>query len=144
MFITRATRRDLDEVLEFYNSHDWYEDWETPELKVGTVFFARKGEIIGAIRLIEIEPQIVIVEDVLVHRDHRAQGLGKQLMQAAMNSRGGKLYLSCHLDTIPFYERFGFADQEWEALPESVKAYMIQTKAYPPQDDHVHYFLTAR
>jgi N-acetylglutamate synthase-like GNAT family acetyltransferase len=140
MFITRASRRDHDEIAEFYQSQDWGGE----DLTKGVAFIARQGPIIGTVRLIEVAPQTVIVEDVVVHKDHRRSGIGAQLMRAAMNSRGGTLYLCTHGDTIAFYERFEFAERPFDSLPEPVQAYFRATGDYPSRPDHVHYFLTAR
>lgn len=144
MFITRASRRDLKEIEGFYDEHEWFEGGEEPDLKRGTTFIARQGPIIGCVRLIEIQPNQLAVEDVLVHRDHRAKGIGTNLMQAAMNSRGGTLYLCCHEGTPPFYERFGFELIDFKAQPDSVQAYWRAEKAYPTPADHVHLFMRAR
>jgi N-acetylglutamate synthase-like GNAT family acetyltransferase len=141
MFVTRASRRDHEEIAEFYRDHDWDENFDLAE---GVTFIARQGPIVGTARLLEIEPQILIVEDVVVHRDHRRTGIGTQLMSAAMNSRGGSLYLSTHDDTIPFYERLEFSVRDFDELPEPVRAHFRATGDYPSAPDHVHYFLTAR
>ena len=143
MFITRATRHDETDRLEFFQAHDW--DHHTGERKKVS-FIARDGGIVGNVSLIEIDPQTLVVEDVLVHKDRRGQGVGGQLMQAAMNSRGGKLYLCCHEDALGFYDRFGFTQQAFDDLPEPIKEFMIEDDAAPHQVDpgHVHYFLTAR
>jgi predicted N-acetyltransferase YhbS len=142
MFITRATRRDRDELKEFYASQDWGE----VRVEEGVAFFARQGDIIGAIRLAEAEPNVLMVDDVVVREDRRGQGIGKALMQAAMNSRGGKLYLVCHPPVRPFYEAFGFEEVDYEALPRSIKDYAERDGDAPHQleEGHVHIFMTAR
>jgi len=143
MFITRATRHDQADRLEFFKEHEW--DHHAGERKKVS-FIARDGGIVGNVSLIEIDPQTLVVEDVLVHRNRRGQGIGRQLMQAAMNSRGGKLYLCCHDDAKGFYGQFGFIDKPFDELPEPIKNFMIEDEAAPHQLDegHVHYFLTAR
>ena len=143
MFITRATRHDEADRLEFLKAHDW--DHHSGERKMVS-FIARDGGIVGNVSLIEIDPQTLVVEDVLVHKDRRGQGVGRQLLQAAMNSRGGKLYLCCHEDALGFYDKFGFTQQPFDELPEPIKEFMIEDEAAPHQVDpgHVHYFLTAR
>lgn len=141
MFITRASRRDHGDIAEFYAEQEWGDDLD---LTRGVAFIARQGPIIGAARLIEVSPQTVIVEDVVVHKEHRNGGIGAQLMRAAMNSRGGSLYLCCHADVIPFYERFGFAAVPFEEMPEAAQEYFRQTGDHPTEPGHVHFFLTAR
>jgi predicted N-acetyltransferase YhbS len=140
MFITRASRRDRDEIASFYEENDWGAD---VDLSRGVTFIARQGVIVGAVRLLEVAPQTVIVEDVVVHKDHRGNGIGAQLMRAAMNSRGGTLYLCCHDDVIAFYERFEFAPQPFEDLPEPVQGYFRETGDYPSPHGE-HFFLKAR
>ena len=141
MFVTRASRRDHEEIIEFYRENDWDENFDLAE---GVTFIARQGPILGTARLLEIAPQTLIVEDVVVHRDHRGTGIGTQLMRAAMNSRGGTLYLSTHDDTIPFYERLEFSAREFDELPESVQVHFRATGDYPSEPGHIHHFLTAR
>jgi predicted GNAT family N-acyltransferase len=141
MFITRAGRRDTDEIAQLYKDNEWGDDLD---LTKGVAFIARQGPVVGAVRLLELEPQTVIVEDVVVDEVHRGNGIGAQLMRAAMNSRGGKLFLSCHADVIPFYERFGFAERPFDDLPVPVQEYFRATGDYPSDPGHQHYFLTAR
>ena len=143
MFITRATRHDQADRLEFFKQHDW--DHHTGPLKEVS-FIARDGGIVGNVSLLEVDPQTLIVEDVVVHEDRRGQGIGRQLMQAAMNSRGGKLYLCCHPETLDFYAKFGFTEVPFDELPPAIQQAMIDDDAAPPQLEpgHVHHFLTAR
>jgi predicted N-acetyltransferase YhbS len=119
VFISRATRHDLSDIEELLQRNDW----KVSNLKAGTFFFAREGSVVGCIRFIEVSPHAVIVQDMVVDTDKRGQGLGEQLMKAAMNSRGGTLYLRCYEDLVPYYERFGFAATAHEELPESVANY---------------------
>lgn len=140
MLITRATRHDKADIEAFYATHDW----QDPHLAGATSFVAREGAIVGALSLIEVEPQQVIVEDVLVDPERRGQGLGARLMQAAMNSRGGTLFLSCHTERLGFYRRLGFADVPFEELPPAVQKFMRDDGTYPFTEDHVHYFMRAR
>jgi N-acetylglutamate synthase-like GNAT family acetyltransferase len=140
VFITRATRHDLGDVEELLRS----QGWEHGELKNGRTLVAREGAAIGCVRLIEVAPNTVIVDDMVVREDKRGQGIGKQLMQAAMNSRGGKLYLCCHTEQIAFYERFEFNQVQPETLPEPVANYFDETGDLTPPEGHEHFFLTAR
>ena len=142
MMITRANRRDVADLEEFFEA----EEWEDPVLDKGIAFIARAGKIIGNVRLIEVEPNVLVIEDVLVASDRRGEGLGTQLMQAAMNSRGGKLYLACHEERLAWYGRLGFTQIPYEEQPEPVKQFYVDAKSAPEQlpEGHVHYFLTAR
>lgn len=143
MFITRATRHDQADRVAFFEDHEW--DHHKGHLKE-IPFIARDAGIVGNVTLLEVDPQTLIVEDVLVHKDRRREGIGKQLMQAAMNSRGGKLYLCCHADAKEFYGQFGFTEQPFDELPERIQQLFIDDEAAPHQlaPGHVHHFLTAR
>ena len=143
MFITRATRHDQTDRIAFFEANEW--DHHQGDLKEVS-FIARDGGIVGNISLLEVDPQTLIVEDVVVEKNRRGQGIGRQLMQAAMNSRGGKLYLCCHPETLGFYEKFGFTEVPFDELPEPIQAAMEADDAAPHQIDegHVHHFLTAR
>jgi N-acetylglutamate synthase-like GNAT family acetyltransferase len=142
MFITRATRHDKADFEEFFKAHDW----DDSHLDKGTAFIARDGGIVGSVRLIEVEPNLVIIEDVLVRRDRRGAGIGAQVMRAAMNSRGGKLFLCCHPERTAFYQRLDFSEVPFDAMPESVKSFFIEDHAAPHQlsEGHVHHYMTAR
>ncbi|MEO8324053.1 MAG: GNAT family N-acetyltransferase, partial [Actinomycetota bacterium] len=93
MFITRATRHDHDDIRELLATRGWADD---TDLKEGIAYFAREGSVVGCVRLIEVAPQIMMVDSVLVHEDKRRTGVGSALMQAAMNAKGGTMYLCCH------------------------------------------------
>jgi predicted N-acetyltransferase YhbS len=143
MFITRATRHDKDDIRALLATREWAEDTNLDE---GTAFIARDGTVIGCVRLIEVEPQTVVIDNVLVREDKRGSGIGSNLMRAAMSSRGGKLYLCCHDDRIPFYERLGFSllVNGFEEAPVSVQDYWRKVDDYPTEPGHEHFFMTAR
>lgn len=142
MFITRATRHDRSDLEEFFKA----EDWDDPVLDKGIAFIARDGAIVGNVRLIEVAPQTVIVEDVLVKSDRRGNGIGKALMEAAMKGKGGTLYLCCHPERLRFYGDLGFSEVPFDELPVDVQAYFQQHGDAPPElpPGHVHHFLKAR
>ena len=140
--ITRASRRDVDDLKEFFAENEW----KGAILDKGTSFVARVGKIVGNVRVIEVDTNVLVFEDVLVAEDRRGDGLGTQLMQAALNSRGGKVFLACHEERLEWYGRLGFTQTDFDELPELVKAFYRETDAAPDQlpEGHVHYFLTAR
>jgi len=142
VFITRATRHDLSDLEEFFAN----EKWDDPVLDQGIAFIARDGAIIGNVRLIEVEPQTVVVEDVLVREDRRGNGLGANIMQAAMNGKGGKLYLCSHPERMRFYSDLGFQEVSFGDLPATVQTFFQDRGDSPDKlpPDHVHHFLTAR
>jgi predicted N-acetyltransferase YhbS len=140
MFITRATRHDKADLIEFLKERDW----QDAPVDEGTAFIARDGGIVGSVRLVEIAPQTLVVEEMLVKGDRRGEGIGRQVLQAALNSRGGTLYLCCHDDVIGFYERFDFKLIDFEAQPDDVQTYFKEHGDYPTEPGHEHFFMTAR
>lgn len=141
MLVTRATRHDRADIEALYDSEGWEAEGD---LGAGSAYIARDGHIVGCVRLIEIGPQLLVVDDVVVRSERRGEGIGARLMQTAMNSRAGTLYLCCHVERIAFYERLGFAASPFEDLPGPVQDYMRACGDYPTEPDHVHYFMTAR
>lgn len=139
--ITKATRHDTDDIRELLTSHGM----EPPEPRDGVVYIARAGKVSGCIRLKEVAPGAVIIDKMIVDESKRGEGLGSQLMQAAMNARGGKLYLYCHADAKGFYEGFGFEPIAPDALPEPVMDHFVEAGEYPAPEGHPeHVFFTAR
>jgi N-acetylglutamate synthase-like GNAT family acetyltransferase len=116
VFVTRATRHDQADIEELLGS----EGRDVAEPRSGSFFLAREGAAVGCARLWEVAPQTLVVRDVVVASDRRREGIGSQLMRAAMNSRGGTLYLRCTVQVAPFFERFGFAPTAADAVPEEV------------------------
>ena len=141
MFITRATRHDRADVEELYSKYGWGDEHD---LKTGMTFIARDGGVVGAVRLIEVEPNTLVVDGVLVKDGRREEGVGRQLMQAAMNSRGGTMYLCCHDNRLRFYGHFGFSEIPIDDAPESVRGYWKKIGDWPTEPGHDHYFMKAR
>ena len=141
MFITKGTRHDKADIKEFLNVEG---PWQHVNVDRGAAFIAREGSIVAHARLIEVAPQKLIVEEVLVRKDKRGQGLGRRIVEAAMNNRGGKLYLCCHDEHIAFYEKLGFSLVDFESLPPEVQQYHRDEEDYPTEEGHQHFFMTAR
>ena len=141
MFITRATRHDKADLKELLDEHGWTD----VNLDEGTAFIARDGTIAGCVRIVEVAPQTLMVDDVLVREDKRQQGTGRALMQAAMNARGGSMYLVCHADRIRFYEHLSFKQLPPEEIPEAALEYMRKVGDHPQPPDHPqHFYMKAR
>ncbi len=140
MFVTRATRHDKADLKELLEGHGWGDS----NLDEGMAFIARDGLVVGCVRLIEVAPQTVVVDDVLVKEDRRGEGIGRQMVQAAMNARGGTLYLCCHEDRLRFYSQFGFEQIDVERAPQAVVDYWRKVDDYPTPEGHVHFFMKAR
>lgn len=141
MLITKASRHDTDDVRELLAAHGM----AAPEPRDGVVFIARAGKVIGCLRLKEVAPGAVIIDKMIVDEPRRGEGIGAQLMQAAMNARGGKIYLYCHDDAKEFYENFGFERVAPDSLPEPVMDHFVEAGEYPAPEGHPeHVFFTAR
>ena len=140
MFITRATRHDKVDVKELLEEHGWGDS----NIDTGTIFMARDGVVVGCVKIVEVAPQTLVVDDMLVREGRRREGIGADLMRAAMNSRGGSMWLCCHEELLSFYERFGFALVAESALPEPVVDYLKSVDDIPAPEGHVHYFMKVR
>ena len=140
MFITRATRHDLDDIKELLATNEW----DDADLKAGPFYFARSGSVVGCIQLIEVAPQTLVLDNVLVLEDKRGTGVGRALMEAVMNAKGGTMYLCCHEENIGFYGKFGFESVPLEICPPEAVAYWEKVDDVPAPEGHVHFYLKAR
>jgi ribosomal protein S18 acetylase RimI-like enzyme len=131
--IRQATRDDLPSILALYAELET--DRTTPDLAQAESLFERmqrypnyhvyvaaaEGEIVGTFALLIMDNLAHmgipsgIVEDVVVHSSRQGQGIGKQMMLAAMeqcrNAGCYKLVLSSNLErerAHQFYETLGF------------------------------------
>lgn len=141
MFITKATRHDVSDLEEFLGGFDQ----TAPNPRDGVVFLARSGALAGTLRLKEVAPHAVVIDSFVVAEEKRGQGIGSQLLQTAMNAKGGKLYLYCHEDHRGFFTKKGFEPIAPATLPEPVMDHFVEAGEYPAPEGHPeHHFLTAR
>ncbi|MFN2388339.1 MAG: GNAT family N-acetyltransferase [Actinomycetota bacterium] len=140
MFVTRATRHDRDDIVDLLESNGWGD----ADVGRGTFFIARDGTVVGAVQVVEVEPQTLVFDNVLVCDGRRGQGIGGRVVQAALNSRGGTVYLCCHAERLGFYERLGFRKVAVDDAPLSVRGYWEEVGDHPTERGHVHHFLAAR
>ncbi len=140
MFITRATRHDHADIKELLATRGW----EDADLKEGTAYFARSGSVVGCIRLIEVAPQTLVLDSVLVLEEKRGTGVGRALMEAVMNAKGGTMYLCCHEENLGFYGKFGFESVPLENCPPEATAYWERVGDVPAPEGHKHFYLKAR
>jgi predicted N-acetyltransferase YhbS len=120
VFITKATRHDRADIAQFLAANGF----GGGDVARGATFFARDGGVIGSIRLVEVEPGAVVVDDMVVAAERRRQGIGTSLVRAAMNSRGGALFVRCPSEHRPFFESVGFATVPEGDLPGAVRDYL--------------------
>lgn len=140
MFITRATRHDRGDIVDLLKTRAW----DDADVSEGAWYIARHGVVIGCVQVVEVAPQTVVVDNVLVHQDQRGKGVGEALIKAAMNAKGGTMYLCCHEENVAFYERFGFAALDVDQCPGEVVAYWNKVGDHPTEEGHVHFFMKAR
>ena len=131
MFVTRATRHDRADLKAYMDGHGRRE----ADVSDGTAFIARDGAVVGCVRLIEVAPQTLVVDDVLVSEERRGEGIGRRIMQAAMNSRGGSLFLCCHPEHVGFYEKLSFKEVSQDDLPAEVIAYLDKVGDIPAPEN---------
>jgi len=131
MFVTRAGRHDRADLKEFIASRRGGE----VDIAEGTAMIAREGAIIGCIRLIEVESGTLVYDDVLVE-EGRDETVAKQLIQAAMNNKGGTIFAAVPATETDLFAGFGFAPIDRSDEPEPVIAYW---NSHPGgSDDLVH------
>ncbi|MGH2751535.1 MAG: hypothetical protein ACRDK3_11790 [Actinomycetota bacterium] len=131
MFVTRAGRHDRSDLKEFIESRRGGE----VDLTQGTAMIAREGSIIGCIRLIELDPQTLVYDDLFVAESHD-DNVAKQLVQAALNNKGGTVYSSVGEGQIELLSSLGFSIIDRSDAPEPVAAYW---STHPgPVEDAVH------
>lgn len=140
MFVTRATRHDHADMRDLLEAQGWGDS----DITKGKSWIARDGRIVGMVRLIEVAPQTVVVDDMLVREDRRGEGIARRVLEAAMMGLGGTLFLCAHEEHVPFYEKFGFRQISADTLLEPVANYFDETGDLNPPEGHVHRFMTAR
>ena len=118
MFVTRAGRHDKSDLKEFIEARRGGE----VDLAEGTAMIAREGSIVGCIRLIEVESGTLVYDDVLV-AEGRDETVVKQLIQAAMNNKGGTIFAAVPAAETDLFIEFGFARIDPSDAPKPVTAY---------------------
>lgn len=126
MFVTRAGRHDKSDLKEFI------EDQRGGEVDISesTAMIAREGSIVGCIRLIEVESGTLVYDDVLVAESHD-ETVAKQLIQAAMNNKGGTIFTAVPAAEAELFSTFGFAPIDRADAPEPVVEYWSSHQAAP-------------
>ena len=118
MFVTRAGRHDKSDLKEFIEAQRGGE----VDISESTAMTAREGSIVGCIRLIEVEPGTLVYDDVLVADSHD-ETVAKQLIQAAMNNKGGTIFTAVPAAETDLFSSFGFASIDRAEAPEPVAEY---------------------
>lgn len=94
------TRADVDTIVDH-------------SLAIGLIDDAT-NKLIGFTRIVSDHFKYAFIFDVLLDEAYRGRGLGKVLMEAALNHpelhRVTVFELHCLADMAPFYEKFGFKE----------------------------------
>ena len=118
MFVTRAGRHDKVDLKEFIEERRGGE----VDISEGTAMIAREGSIVGCIRLIEVESGSLVYDDVLI-AEGRDETVAKQLIQAAMNNKGGTIFTAVQTAGTELFSSFGFAPIDRAEAPGPVVEY---------------------
>jgi GNAT superfamily N-acetyltransferase len=140
VLLTRATRHDRSDIEQLLRQ----EGWPDVNLGVGTAFIARDGAVVGFVRVIEVGPGVLVTDDTLVRSDRRRQGIGGRLLQVAMSSTGGTIYVDSNRDAVSLYERAGFRRVSFDDLPSSVVSYYESIGDLPVSNPADHVYMRAR
>lgn len=140
MLVTRATRHDVDDVKALLDA----EGFSDVNLRSGVAFIARDGLVVGCVRIVEVAPGVLVMDDVVVRSDRRNEGIGTRLIQTAMNSRGGTIYVTSNERARSLYERAGFSEIAFEDLPDAVVEHYRSIGDSPGPDAEGHVYLKAR
>ncbi len=92
MHVTKLTRYDIDALRSLYESVDWV-NYLKDDARFARMFSASLAcygayegdELIGLIRLVGDGEHILYIQDILVKPDHQTKGVGKHLMNRALD-----------------------------------------------------------
>jgi len=137
--ISIANMNDLPELIELLNDLFTQDIEFVPDLKkqkqgleaiinnpeIGEILVLKgDGKILGMVSLLfsistALGGKVAILEDMIIHQDYRKKGLGKELLNKAINFSKERNCLRLTLLTdfnndvaINFYEHFGFKKSE--------------------------------
>jgi GNAT superfamily N-acetyltransferase len=109
---------DLEAWLRFYHACSWNRDWTVANLEVArayayAIITAWRGEtMVGTVTVFSDGLNFAEFEDVVVHPEHRRQGIGSAMMRLALQRVAHIDPSVIKLNAVPgaeaFYERLGF------------------------------------
>ena len=114
---TDPSRLDMNAVNDFLSRAYWAKDRpnERTQLAFANSFvfgIYEGGRQIGMARVVTDQSIVAYLCDVFIHEDHRAQGLGKWLIQSVLEHpdlKSVRRWLLITDDAHGFYQPFGFA-----------------------------------
>ena len=127
--ISPLLENDIPAALEIQALSGWNQtanDWKRVlRLEPGGSFGARlNGRLVGTTTTLNFGRELAWIGMVLVHPDLRGQGLGRRLMETALEHLRGRGIASIKLDATPagkpLYEKLGFSTEliieRWEGI----------------------------
>lgn len=114
------TRLDLDAVWAFLSTEAYWGRWRARadfDRQVGASWrllglYAADAQV-GFARVVSDGVAVAYLADVYVHPDHRGHGLGRALVEAAVEGPGATCRWLLHTaDAHDLYRRFGFAEPD--------------------------------
>ncbi|NJL02113.1 MAG: GNAT family N-acetyltransferase [Spirulinaceae cyanobacterium SM2_1_0] len=118
--IERLTAAQIDDLYQLYRGEWWCRDRQRADLEamlahsdVTLGFCTESGRLVAFTRLLSDQIYQAILFDVIVHPQHRGQGLGRALIEAALQHPAvvnvETVTLFCRSEMIPFYQKWDFA-----------------------------------
>lgn len=119
VFDTDSTRVDLDRLWGFLSEHAYWGRWRTRDdvgaqltaaWRVVGVYQAVSGEMIGFARAVSDGVAFAYLADAYIDRDHRGQGLGRELIRVMIDEGPGRRFrwMLHTADAHQLYRDFGF------------------------------------
>lgn len=121
MFVTRAGRHDRADLQEFVSA----QRGEEVDTSRGSAMIAREGAIVGCVRIVEVETNTLVYDDLLI-ANHKDRATTKQLVQAAMNNKGGSIFTAADPADEPGLFELGFTEIDFDEIPETVRSYFAE------------------
>lgn len=132
--IESAIPADLSEVITLYRSVGWTVYADAPEVLdtalsgSATVVVARRGEVlVGLARVVSDGATICFLQDVLVHPEAQRAGIGRRLVETALQPYASVRQKVLLTDDEPgqraFYESLGYSETR-DLGPGTLRAFV--------------------
>lgn len=130
----------LDGALKLSRAAGWphrLEDWQMSlALSEGRAVMSDRGEVLGTIFVTPFHVEAATINMVIVDEALRGRGLGRKLMQAALEIAGSRpLRLIATEDGLPLYQSMGFerigtiVQQQGQASAVAAPAHVLPARA---------------
>jgi predicted GNAT family N-acyltransferase len=120
--VDRIDDDQVDDLMRLYAQAWWSRDrcredvvWMLRNTDLVIGFREPDGRLIAFARILTDYVYKALLLDVIVDQEHRGGGLGRQLMEAALDhpelASVRHLELYCRPELVPFYRAWGFTDE---------------------------------